>query len=35
MIVKRGMELAGKSIPMEQIVISARGEILKKEKLVA
>jgi NAD-dependent dihydropyrimidine dehydrogenase PreA subunit len=35
MIVKRGMQLASKSIPMEQIIISARGEILKKEKLVA
>jgi NAD-dependent dihydropyrimidine dehydrogenase PreA subunit len=34
-IVKRGMQLAGKSVPMEQIVISARGEVLKKEKLVA
>ena len=35
MIVKKGMELAGKDIPMERVVISARGEVLKKEKLVA
>lgn len=35
MIVKRGMELAGKTIPMERIIISTRGEILRKEKLVA
>ena len=35
MIVKRGMELAGKSIPMEQIVISARGDVLRRDKLVA
>lgn len=35
MIVRKGMELAGKTVPMEQIVISARGEILKKQKLVA
>jgi Pyruvate/2-oxoacid:ferredoxin oxidoreductase delta subunit len=35
MIVKRGMELAGKSIPIEQIVISARGDVLRRDKLVA
>lgn len=35
MIVRKGMEIAGKSIPLEQIVISARGEILRREKLVA
>jgi len=35
MIVKRGMQIAGKSIPTEQIVISVRGEVLRKEKLVA
>ncbi|HMK33914.1 MAG TPA: 4Fe-4S binding protein [Desulfomonilaceae bacterium] len=34
-IVKRGMELAGKSIPLERIVISTRGEVLRKEELVA
>jgi Fe-S-cluster-containing hydrogenase component 2 len=32
MIVKKGMEKAGKSIPMEKVVVSTRGEILKKEK---
>jgi Fe-S-cluster-containing hydrogenase component 2 len=31
-IVKRGMELAGKNIPLEEVVISARGEILKREE---
>jgi len=31
-IVKRGMELAGKSVPLEEVVISARGEILKREE---
>jgi len=31
-IVKRGMELAGKGVPLEEVVISARGEILKREK---
>jgi NAD-dependent dihydropyrimidine dehydrogenase PreA subunit len=35
LMVTRGMELAGKKIPMERVVISARGEILKTEKLVA
>jgi NAD-dependent dihydropyrimidine dehydrogenase PreA subunit len=35
MIVKKGMQLAGKSVPTEQIVISSRGEVLKKERLVA
>jgi hypothetical protein len=35
LIIKRGMELAGKDIPMDQVVISARGEILKREKSVA
>ncbi|MEJ2717906.1 MAG: 4Fe-4S binding protein [Deltaproteobacteria bacterium] len=34
-IVKRAMELAGKNIPMENIIIGVRGEILKREKLVA
>jgi hypothetical protein len=29
------MQLAGKDIPMEQIVISARGEVIGKQKLVA
>ncbi|MBI5249155.1 MAG: 4Fe-4S binding protein [Desulfomonile tiedjei] len=35
LIVKRAMELAGKTVPMEQVVISASGDILKKQKLVA
>ena len=35
MIVKQGMEKAGKKIPLEQIVISARGEVLKREKQAA
>jgi hypothetical protein len=30
-IVKRGMELAGKDVPLEEVVISARGEILKRK----
>jgi len=34
-IVKKGMELAGKSIPLEQIIISTRGEILERERMVA
>ena len=34
-IVKKGMELAGKSIPLEQITISRRGEVLERERLVA
>jgi ferredoxin len=32
MIVHRGMELSGKEVPMDKIVISARGDILRKEK---
>jgi Pyruvate/2-oxoacid:ferredoxin oxidoreductase delta subunit len=34
-LIKKGMELAGKSIPVEQIIISTRGEILERERLVA
>ena len=34
-IIKKGMELAGKSIPLEQIIISTRGEILERERMVA
>ena len=34
-IVKKGMELSGKKIPMTQVIISAKGEVLGKEKLVA
>jgi ferredoxin len=35
LMVKRGMEMAGKTIPTERVVISSRGEVLKTEKLVA
>ncbi|MBW1706074.1 MAG: 4Fe-4S binding protein [Deltaproteobacteria bacterium] len=35
MIVKRAMDAAGKDIPMEEIVISTRGDILKREQKVA
>ena len=35
MIVKSAMDRAGKDIPMEQIVISTRGEILTQEKIAA
>lgn len=34
-IIEKAMELAGKSIPMEQIIISTRGEIMERESLVA
>jgi hypothetical protein len=34
-IVKRGMEAAGRSVPLEEIVISSKGQILKREKLAA
>jgi NAD-dependent dihydropyrimidine dehydrogenase PreA subunit len=34
-IIKKGMELAGKEIPMDQVIISTRGEILERERLVA
>ena len=32
-ILQRAMDAAGKEIPIEQVVISTRGEILKREKL--
>lgn len=35
MIVKRAMEAAGKRIPVEEILISTRGEVLKREKRAA
>ncbi len=35
MIVKKGMDIAGKKIPMAQVIISTRGAILKKEWLAA
>jgi ferredoxin len=34
-IVKKGMELAGKSVPLEQVIISTRGDILERERSVA
>jgi Pyruvate/2-oxoacid:ferredoxin oxidoreductase delta subunit len=34
-IVKRGMELAGKSVPLEEVTISARGDILKHDQVAA
>ncbi len=35
MIVRKALEITGKKIPLEQVVISTRGEILKKQKVVA
>ena len=35
MIVKKGMEMSGVNIPMEQVVISTRGQILDRRQLVA
>ncbi len=35
MIVKKAMTLARKKIPMEQVILSTRGELLRKEKLAA
>ena len=35
MIVKRAMDAAGKDIPFEEIVISTRGDILKRDQKVA
>jgi len=29
------MELAGKTIPMDQVIISTRGEVIERERLVA
>jgi ferredoxin len=34
-IIKKGMELASKEIPMGQVIISTQGEILEREQLVA
>jgi len=33
-ILKRAMDAAGRKIPLEQVVISTRGEILSRKKLV-
>ena len=35
MIVRRGMEAAGKKIPVEEVVISPKGAILKRQSLAA
>jgi hypothetical protein len=35
MIVKKGMELAGVNIPMEEVVISTRGQILQRKQVAA
>jgi hypothetical protein len=35
MIVKKGMEMAGVDIPMEEVVISARGKILQRTQVKA
>ncbi len=35
MIVKKGMEMSGVNIPMEQVVISTRGQILERRQVVA
>jgi NAD-dependent dihydropyrimidine dehydrogenase PreA subunit len=34
-IIKMGMKMAGKQIPLEKVVISGRGEILRREELAA
>jgi hypothetical protein len=31
MIVQKGMDMAGKKIPMEKVIIGRSGEVLKKE----
>ncbi|MFH1757763.1 MAG: 4Fe-4S binding protein [Pseudomonadota bacterium] len=35
MIVKKGLEISGKKIPLSQVIISTKGEVLKTQKLVA
>jgi len=35
LIVKKGMDISGKRVPMTRVIISARGEILAREKMVA
>ena len=35
LIVEKGMEMAGRRIPFERVVISPRGDVLGKEKLAA
>jgi hypothetical protein len=34
-IVERGMEMAGKKIPLEKVVIGAQGDLLSTERLAA
>jgi len=34
-VVKKGLELAGKKIPLHQIIISTRGDLLKRQKIAA
>lgn len=34
-IVKKGMEAAGKKVPMEVVIVSTRGEILKRHRIAA
>jgi len=33
-IIKKGLELAGKTVPMEEVVISTRGQITEKRRIV-
>jgi len=35
LVVRKALEESGKKIPLEQIIISTRGEVLKTQKLVA
>jgi len=35
MIVRRGMELSGKKIPLKNVIISTRGEVLRAQPLMA
>jgi len=35
MMVRKGLEQSGKKIPLDQVVLSTRGEVLKTQKLVA
>jgi NAD-dependent dihydropyrimidine dehydrogenase PreA subunit len=34
LIVKKGMEMAGKKIPIKQVIISTRGEVLKEQPMM-
>jgi NAD-dependent dihydropyrimidine dehydrogenase PreA subunit len=35
LIVKKGLELSGKKIPISQVIISTRGDVLKRQKIAA